>query len=299
MLVAVVFIVLRGNEDSWICANGAWTRHGNPAASMPTSTCPGAQSVTVRDPRNTSYVVDGKPVAIVDGIAEEELAPGSASKLVTKVWTVSTPGDLTGNGTGDVAVVLTQDGGGSGTFYYLAAAMKTADSYQGTNALLIGDRIAPQNVSIESGQIVENYADRAPGESFSASPSVGKTMYAFVDNGKLVEGGSLSRQNLITVATPAPNTQVRSPLTVSGTARGTWYFEASFAVILEDAGGTPLAQVPATAQGEWMTENFVPFTATVSFAPQPAGTVGRLILKKDNPSGLPANDNQLVLPVRF
>jgi len=29
-------------------------------------------------------------------------------------------------------------------FYYLAAALKTAGSVQGTNGILIGDRIAPQ-----------------------------------------------------------------------------------------------------------------------------------------------------------
>jgi hypothetical protein len=31
--------ILGGPEDSWICSNGAWVKHGNPSASMPTSGC--------------------------------------------------------------------------------------------------------------------------------------------------------------------------------------------------------------------------------------------------------------------
>jgi hypothetical protein len=46
-----------------------------------------------------------------------------------------------------------------------------------------------------------------------------------------------------------------------------------------------------------MTENFVPFTATLTFSAQPAGSLGKLILKKDNPSGEPQNSYSIVVPV--
>lgn len=40
VLVAVGFIlILRGSEDTWICQNGAWVKHGSPSASMPTKPC--------------------------------------------------------------------------------------------------------------------------------------------------------------------------------------------------------------------------------------------------------------------
>ena len=32
-------LVLRGDEDTWICSGGHWIRHGNPTASMSTSKC--------------------------------------------------------------------------------------------------------------------------------------------------------------------------------------------------------------------------------------------------------------------
>jgi hypothetical protein len=104
--------------------------------------------------------------------------------------------------------------------------------------------------------------------------------------------------DLIKVTTPQPNAKVASPLTVTGQARGNWYFEASFPVKLYDANGTLLAQKPAQAQGDWMTTNFVPFTVTLTFA-KPATATGVLVLEKDNPSGLPQNDDKIEIPVTF
>jgi len=89
----------------------------------------------------------------------------------------------------DAAVVLTQDSGGSGTFYYVAAAINTGSGTVGTNAILLGDRIAPQNILIQNGEIIANYADRNPGEPMTTSPSVGVSKY-FVVNGSTLQATS-------------------------------------------------------------------------------------------------------------
>ncbi len=89
-----------------------------------------------------------------------------------------------------------------------------------------------------------------------------------------------------------------SPLVVSGEARGSWYFEASFPVQLLDANGVVLARAPAQAKGDWMTDTFVPFAVTLIF-PTPTTATGILVLKKDNPSGLPQNDASVSIPVDF
>lgn len=107
-----------------------------------------------------------------------------------------------------------------------------------------------------------------------------------------------SKDDLIRVTTPLSNAQVTSPLTITGEARGNWYFEASFPIEIRDANNTLLGTVPAQAQGSWMTTNYVPFTATLVFS-TPSTATGTLILKKDNPSGEPQNDNQLVIPITF
>jgi hypothetical protein len=105
-------------------------------------------------------------------------------------------------------------------------------------------------------------------------------------------------KDLIRVVSPATGETVGSPLVVSGIARGSWYFEASFPVRLLDAAGKVLAEAPAAAQGGWMTENFVPFVVTLDLD---ASSVkeGKLILANDNPSGLPENDKSIELPLKF
>lgn len=107
----------------------------------------------------------------------------------------------------------------------------------------------------------------------------------------------------IMVTSPSSGQKITSPLRISGRARGQWYFEASFPVVLTDWDGKIIAEGIATAEGEWMTTEFVPFSATLDFdIPPDVGDFsnkGTLILKKDNPSGIPAFDDALEIPVLF
>ncbi len=106
------------------------------------------------------------------------------------------------------------------------------------------------------------------------------------------------KDNLIRVSSPKPNEIIKSPLLVTGEARGYWFFEASFPVKLLDENGTQIAAKPAQAKGEWMTTDFAPFEVSLEFS-APAGKTGTLILEKDNPSGLAQNADELRIPVRF
>jgi hypothetical protein len=106
------------------------------------------------------------------------------------------------------------------------------------------------------------------------------------------------KADLIRVDAPLPGALVRSPLLVSGVARGRWYFEANFPVTLLDANGRELAQGYAQAEGEWMTEEFVPFTGELRFAP-PSSPEGALRFEKANPSGLSEHADEVTIPVRF
>lgn len=109
---------------------------------------------------------------------------------------------------------------------------------------------------------------------------------------------STAHKDLIRVDNISSGQKIKSGFIVQGAARGNWYFEASFPFELKDANGMILASGPVQAQGNWMTTNFVPFTLTLTF-PTPNTTTGTLTLKKDNPSGIPANDDQLIIPVTF
>jgi hypothetical protein len=104
--------------------------------------------------------------------------------------------------------------------------------------------------------------------------------------------------DLIVVTSPTQNSTVSSPLTVTGRARGSWYFEASFPIeLVNESTGLVIARGIAQAEGEWMTTNFVPFKATLTF-PRPATTTkAQLILRNDNPSGDPERDKSVIIPV--
>lgn len=105
--------------------------------------------------------------------------------------------------------------------------------------------------------------------------------------------------DLIEIESPVMGETVSSPLTITGTARGYWYFEASFPIEIRDSVGVIIANGYAEAQSDWMTESFVPFVATIAFPAQASGTTGTLILRKDNPSGDPSRDQHVAIPIAF
>lgn len=105
------------------------------------------------------------------------------------------------------------------------------------------------------------------------------------------------------ILTPAKDTVITSPVSISGRARGTWFFEGSFPVEVYDSNnkllGTSTAKfVPKSENETWMTENFVDFSGEIKFS-QSAIDTGYILFKKDNPSGLAQNDESYKLPVKF
>lgn len=139
-------------------------------------------SSVVTDYKNASYRIEGQAVKLTNGVSEVESAPGSVSKTITKYFGNELKKDLDGDGREDIAFLLTQETGGSGTFFYVVAALDTDQGYIGSHAVLLGDRIAPQTTeSGPSKSIVVNYADRASGEPMTTSPSVGKSIRLILD----------------------------------------------------------------------------------------------------------------------
>jgi hypothetical protein len=102
--------------------------------------------------------------------------------------------------------------------------------------------------------------------------------------------------DLVKVELPSPGAVVGKNFSVIGTARGTWFFEASFPVQVLDKNGKLLVSGPAQAQSDWMTENFVPFKIDIKIPGNYTGPA-TLVLKKDNPSGLPEHDASISFPI--
>jgi len=109
------------------------------------------------------------------------------------------------------------------------------------------------------------------------------------------------KSDLIQVDYPQPNQTISNPLVIKGKARGSWFFEASFPVVLTNWDGLIIAEGIAQAQGDWMTTDFVPFETTLTFNvdKKAYSNKGALTLRKDNPSGLPKNDDSIEIPIIF
>ena len=100
----------------------------------------------------------------------------------------------------------------------------------------------------------------------------------------------------VVVTSPAAGATVGHTFDVSGTAPGPWYFEATFPIQVRDPGGNVIGRIPANAQGDWMVTGPVVFKATLHIDAGYSGPA-TLILMKDNPSGLPENEDSVEVSI--
>lgn len=121
----------------------------------------------------------------------------------------------------------------------------------------------------------------------------GQTFVQLIDN-------SLEKEDLIRLEYPVSEQIITSsPILLQGQARGNWFFEASFPVEIMDMNGNLLHIGIATAQNEnWMTTNFVPFTASLELENDFQGPA-LIVLHKHNPSDYRELDDALMVPIRI
>ena len=357
-------------------------------------TIEGPSGSTGADPLNTVYIIQDRALPLTKGRFTTAAAPGSATGTMAAVFGRPLFADLDRDGDEDAVVVILYDPGGSGTFYYIAAAVNKNGSYFGTRGHLLGDRIIVQTVKISNGGVRARYLDRRPTEPMSAPPTIRKEMQLRLSGGNLIPvksdtvkeqvqagwvtighevrtfrpckektehwllgvspalhqiksayrlslpkakpyiplfmslaghtaqaptdgfGADYSvafyatrlvevqpagncRQEFIVVEAPRAGTVINSPLKIRGRARGTWFFEGDFPLILKDMNGRVITRGYVTARGEWMTEKFVPFEGTITFKKPATADRGILVFKKDNPSDRSELDDEMALPVFF
>lgn len=209
-LYAVLGILIAGlGIYSWI---NFTTEEDSPVVPVPGTQVARNQN----DPKNLTYKIEEMDIALHDGFSEIPVVPGSASKIVTRYFGNEAKADLNGDGVIDTAFLLTQEAGGSGTLFYVAAAVSVGDKFMGTEAFLIGDRIAPQTTQFENGILLVNYAGRKKGEPMTVEPSMGRTLrlkldvekHVFVTVGETTVGPSLTGKAWEWVSTEMNNDTV-------------------------------------------------------------------------------------------
>lgn len=102
----------------------------------------------------------------------------------------------------------------------------------------------------------------------------------------------------IIITEPQENDLVTSPVTIRGQAKGSWFFEAVFPIQIVDGSDNQIGFGTARAADDWQTDEFVDFTAQITFDNKESKT-GYLVLHNDNPSGLEKFAKEYRIPVRF
>lgn len=99
----------------------------------------------------------------------------------------------------------------------------------------------------------------------------------------------------VVIDAPKSGATVPKSFSVTGKAPGNWYFEASFPIEVLDPSGNTVATGHGEALSDWMTTADVAFKAEIQV--QSYTGPATLVLMRDNPSGLPENDDSISLPI--
>lgn len=121
-------------------------------------------------PEDASYRIDDTEIQLEGGVYTAPVENSSAFRTVRLVGDPAY-GSLTEAEENDAAVVIVDEMGGSGSFYYLAVALKDAGGYLGTNAVLLGDRVDLLAVEIDRGIVRVRYRTHGEGEALSMQGS--------------------------------------------------------------------------------------------------------------------------------
>lgn len=137
------------------------------------------------DYRNAAYRIEDRTVSLIDGAATMPVAPGSEGVMKTSVLQGPAFADLNGDQAKDAVVILRDEPGGSGIFYYVATL--TTDG-QSSKAVLLGDRVRIKSIEVKPAGVIEVVVlERAPGEPMTALPAVERTRTFVLTQGELRE----------------------------------------------------------------------------------------------------------------
>jgi hypothetical protein len=130
----------------------------------------------------------------------------------------------------------------------------------------------------------------------SAAPATTATTSSTTSSTSTTSGSSAPLSTQVSVSSPQSGATVAQTFTVSGQAPGGWFFEAQFPIQVRDPNDNVIGRATGQAQGDWQTTSLVSFTATIQIDASYHGPA-TLILLKDNPSGLPQNDDSVTVAI--
>ena len=130
------------------------------------------------DPLNHSYLIEKEKITLQDGHAKEAI-PGTTALIISEIIRRPVYADLTGDGIKEAVSIVMQHTGGTGTFYYLVAAV----SDQLVESYFLGDRINIVSLKVLKDTITVLYLDRSGTQPMAMKPSVRSSKdFKLIDN---------------------------------------------------------------------------------------------------------------------
>ncbi len=145
------------------------------------------------NPNNFTYTINQEAVSLTDGILKTvreestEIILRSTTKLEKFTY-----GDLNNDDIDDFVAILSQDTGGTGTFFYLNAFIDINGEFVFMGENYLGDRITIEELSIyekehiDAGTILIGLNIYDKKQSFAEKPAFYVTRNYKIDNGKLI-----------------------------------------------------------------------------------------------------------------
>lgn len=132
-----------------------------------------------------TFLIDGTLVKFKEGYGSVEDESGFNEEFYILEETAE--GDINGDKKVDYVFYITRSAGVSGVFLYALAYISNPINYKTSNAIYLGDRLVPKEISIENGIVYASYLDRDQNEPFSVEPTISKTTQIIFKNGELIE----------------------------------------------------------------------------------------------------------------
>ena len=184
----------------------------------PSGPAPVRGGLTLDMLRNGTYLTPAysRTVTLVNGSYSEG---SGASAFSVQMLNVYGFGDLNGDGKDDAAVILAENGGGTGTFVSVIAVTNQSGAPHQAGQKQLGDRVIVNSVDISSGVIHLDMVVQGPSDPLCCPSLPQKQNYWLIGNRLWLMrlnstiGGV---EHIINVNTPGVWASVANPFTVSG-----------------------------------------------------------------------------------
>jgi Immunoglobulin-like domain of bacterial spore germination len=169
--------------------------------------------------RNGTYYLPNykRTVKLVNGAYTE----GSGANLYSvKMLDTVAFGDMNDDGVVDAAILLVENGGGSGEFVSVINVLNTNGAPTQAGQALLGDRVQVRQMTITSGVLVLDMLVQGPNDPMCCPSQLESQTYRMVGNALWLTNLDTTtpqvQKRLITISTPTDGTSVTNPFTISG-----------------------------------------------------------------------------------